>query len=73
MNVSVGLFEAARERPKWKHDFGYFVIGFFQRYPPEEDSMPLKRFITLHGEEFSKKHPVTFETICQRLVWKLSM
>ena len=31
------------------------------RYPPEKDSMPLKRFLTLHGEEFSKKHPAIFE------------
>ena len=41
------------------------------RYPPEKDSMPLKRFLTLHGEEFSKKHPAIFETICEELVWKL--
>ena len=33
--------------------------------------MPLKRFLTLHGEEFSKKHPDIFETICKELVWKL--
>ena len=45
--------------------------GFFVRYPPEKDSMPLKRFFTLHGEEFSKKHPIIFETICQELVWEL--
>ena len=44
---------------------------FLIRYPPEKDSMPLKRFLTLHGEEFSKKHPATFETICQELVWRL--
>ena len=33
--------------------------------------MPLKRFLTLQGEEFSKKHPATFEIVCQELVWKL--
>ena len=33
--------------------------------------MPLKRFLTLHGEEFSKKHPAIFETICQELVGRL--
>ena len=66
-----GLFEAAHERPDWKDRFDWFVVGFFKRYPPEKDSMPLKRFLTLHGEEFSKKHPATFETICEKLVWKL--
>jgi len=34
--------------------------------------MPLKRFLTLYGEEFSKKHPVTFETICEKLVLGLN-
>ena len=66
-----GLFEAAQERPDWKDKFDWFVIGFFIRYPPEKNSMPLKRFLTLHGEEFGKKHPAIFETICERLVWKL--
>ena len=66
-----GLFEAAQERPDWKNEFDWFVNGFFERYPPEKDSMPLKRFLTLHGEEFSKKHPAIFETICEELVWKL--
>ena len=33
--------------------------------------MPLKRFLTLHSEEFSKKHPAIFETICRRLVGEL--
>ena len=66
-----GLFEAAQERPDWKNKFDWFVRGFFERYPPEKDSMPLKRFLTLHGEEFSKKHPAIFETICRRLVGRL--
>ena len=34
--------------------------------------MPLKRFLTLHGEELNKKHPAIFGTICQELVWKLT-
>ena len=66
-----GLFEAAQERPDWENNFDWFVAGFFARYPSEEDSMPLKRFLTLHGEEFSKKHPVIFKLICQRLVGRL--
>ena len=33
--------------------------------------MPLKRFLSLYGEEFSKKHPDTFKTICKKLVWEL--
>ena len=68
---AAGLFEAARERPDRKAEFDCFVDGFFGRYPPEKDSMPLKRFFTLHGEEFGKQHPEIFETICQRLVGNL--
>jgi len=33
--------------------------------------MPLKRFLTLHGEGPSKQHPEIFGTICGELVWKL--
>ena len=68
-----GLFEAAQERPNWRDNFDWFVNGFFERYPPEKNSMPLKRFLTLHGEEFSKKHPATFEIICQELVGRLRL
>ena len=64
------LFEAAQERPAWTNKFGRFVSGFFERYLSEKD-MPLKRFFTLHGEEFGKKHPATFKTICEELAWKL--
>ena len=66
-----GLFEAAQERPAWKNKFGWFVHGFFDKIPSRENSMPLKRFLALHGEEFSKKHPATFETICGVLVGRL--
>jgi len=69
------LFEAAHARPKWKDMFDMFMRGFTLRYPPEKNSMPLKRFLTLHGKEFSKQHPEIFDNICQRLVresrWKL--
>ena len=68
---AASLFEAAQERPDWKSEFGLFVGCFFERYPPEKDSMPLKRFFALHGEEFGKKHPDIFKFICQELVLKL--
>ena len=66
-----GLFEAAQERPDWECKFDDFVGGFFVRYSPGKDSMPLKRFLTLHGEEFSEKHPATFRVVCGMLVWEL--
>ena len=69
---AASLFEAARGRPGWKHKFDRFVDGFFVRWFPEKDSMPLKRFLSLYGEELSKKHPVIFKTICEELVWELS-
>ena len=65
------LFEAAKERPDWKNRFEEFVAGFFGRYPPEKNSMSLKRFLSLYGEELGKQHPAIFKTICERLVWKL--
>ena len=68
---AAGLFEAAQARPNWKNKFDYFVYGFFRRHPPEKDSMPLKRFLTLHGEVFGKKHPAIFKTICVELVIRL--
>ena len=33
--------------------------------------MPLKRFLTFHGGDFSKKHPDTFQIICQELTLNL--
>ena len=35
--------------------------------------MPLKRLLTLHGKEFSKKHPATFEIICQEISEEVEM
>jgi len=67
------LFEAARERPDWKYMFSSFVEGFFRRYSPEKNSTPLKRFLTLHGEEFSERHPEILENVCQRLVFEVSL
>jgi len=68
-----GLFEAVQERPDWKNTFNWFVECFLDRCFPERDRMPLKRFLALHGEEFNKKHPVIFKTICQELVRKLKL
>jgi len=66
-----GLFEATQGRLDWRK-LDRFVYDFFDRHPSlEKNSMPLKRFLTLHSEEFSKKHPDTFEIICQELVAEL--
>ena len=66
-----GLFEAAQERPAWKNMFDWFVEGFFKDTLPRRTACHSSDFFTLHGEEFSKKHPAIFETICEELVWKL--
>ena len=44
---------------------------FFVNLAPWKDSRPLKRFLTLRGEEFSGKHPMIYETFCQELVERL--
>ena len=49
------------------------LCGVFLQDTLPRNSMPLKRFLTLHGEEFSKKHPAIFEIICRKLVWRLEV
>ena len=54
--------------------FEYFVSYFFDDLAPwEKDAMPFKRFIVNHGEEFSTKYPVVYDTFCQELVYKLRL
>ena len=67
-----GLLEAAQERPNWKHMFDWFVWGFFDRYPFEQNRILLKRFScsSVRGE-FGKKHPAIFKTTCRKFVEKL--
>ena len=70
----VDLFEAAHGRPaKETTALWWFVSGFFKRYNLEKDGVPLKRFITLHGEELNKRNPAIFEVFCEELVWKLNL
>ena len=44
------------------------MYWFFDNLAPWKDSKPLKRFLTLRGEEFNGKHPTVYETFCQELV-----
>ena len=63
--------EQSKQQGGWT-SFEYFVDYFFDDLAPwEKDTMPLKRFIVNHGEEFSTKYPVVYDTFCQRLVYKL--
>ena len=68
---AAGLFEAAHGRPDRNNKFGWFVNGFFDKYPPENNSVPLKRVLSLHGEELNKRHPDICKFICGELVWRL--
>ena len=72
MNV-LQVFLKLQRKTRLEERFRLVCGGFFARYPPEKDSMPLKRFLTLHGEEFSKKHPAIFKTICEELVGRLRL
>ena len=47
--------------------------GFFNKYPPENNSVPLKRVLSLHGEELNKRHPDICKFICGELVWRLKL
>ena len=45
-----GLFEAAQERPDWKHEFVVFVDGFFVRLPSREEQHATQTiFYSLRG------------------------
>jgi hypothetical protein len=69
-DCAVDLFEVARERAKRKALFNWFMIGY-SRDTSGRDSMSLGRFLTLHGKEFSRRYPVTFEIFCEKLVCRL--
>ena len=51
--------------------FNLFLDGFYMRHVPEKDSTLLKRFLTLHGEELNKEHPIIFEAFRRKFVEKL--
>ena len=76
------LFAARKERTAEEDEqrkqqgrvtsFECFVGSFFDDLAPwEKDTMPLKRFMVNHGEEFSTKYPVVYDTFCQELVSRL--
>ena len=74
----VGILEAVNERFAEIDErrrqtgsdtiFKLFVSKLFGLLALEKDSLPLRRFLTLQGEELREKHPVIFETICSELV-----
>ena len=66
----IDLMKVVQARLK-KEEFEIFMAGVIERYLWGEDSMPLKRFFTLHREELSKKYPDIHETICSSLVHRL--
>lgn len=48
----------------------YGIFRFFRTISPEQNgiSTSLKRFFTLHGQEFSVRYPDTYNVFCTRLV-----
>ena len=77
---AIGLFEAAHGEDEFDEEYArsgftsQFEIcldEFFVAFPPEKNSMPLKRFIACRGEEFSKRCPFIFEAFCQALLCAL--
>ena len=42
---------------------------FFDRFVPGSNRASLKRFLTLHSEQFSEKYPDIFEIFCGKLVF----
>ena len=62
---------AEREELDYDVSLEKFIKGVIKSLAPEQDSLPIKRFFTLCGEEL-KKYPVIFETICQELLRHLA-
>ena len=80
---ATALFEAAKERSakedkRRRHagkatEFEAFMHNFFVNLAPKKDSIPLKRFLTLHGRELNRTYPDISELFCQKLVSYLSI
>ena len=74
----VGLLEATKaryavvdelcRRNGRQTQFDVFISDLFVSFAPEKDSLSLRRFLTIHGEEFKKAHGDMFEIFCQKLV-----
>ena len=45
-----------------------FLHSFFRIHAPERHAMPVKRFLTLHGERFKERCFSIFEAFCRELV-----
>ena len=58
------------EGPTW---FNAFMYQFFGNLVPEKNSMPLKRFLAMWGEELGEKYPRLFKTFCLTLVHYLKL
>lgn len=69
---SVRTRHAEKDRLVWQKgtvtNFEAFLTNFFVKLAPEKNDIHLKRFLTLGGKEFNRKHPATYRTFCQKLV-----
>ena len=54
-------------------EFDMLLRDLSEKLVMEEDSAPLKRFITLRKEELSEGHPNIFEIMCQGMVFRLKI
>ena len=54
-------------------DFNDFMYDLFERHSPEKNDTPLKRFLTLRGEDLNEQHASVFETFCIELVGRLDL
>ena len=75
---AVGLMKAAQERHAEEEgqgghvtEFEIFMDDYFEKFSPEVNSRPLKRFLTHHGEKFNKEHPAIYENFCLSIVRRL--
>ena len=67
-----GFFEAARERPRLEEQVRSVCDRFFWKISSQRKAAGHSNdSLTLHGKEFSKRHPAVYEGFCEKLVGKL--
>ena len=67
MNVLQVFLKLHTKEPTWKNKFNWFVKGFFERYPPEKNSMPLKRFSYSSQRRVQQKASCHFQNYLRRI------
>ena len=73
MNVLQVFLKLHKKDPTGRTEFDWFVDGFFERYPPEKNSMPLKRFLYSSRRRVRQKASRHFQNYLRRISVEIEM